>query len=136
LSFFSGEFHYYNGHTYGHTDLKELWNGGYYMADGQTISPSVPLYDCPHGWLLCWSEFTVAQNAPGDYDFVYTFIPRNHVSNFASLGVHNIVSSNTATNYAYLASKYLYVSSTSMTGHTLNNEGTNQNIVLRKVFMM
>jgi hypothetical protein len=121
------------GQVYATKDLQELWDGASYMNETQTVTPSVPLNQCPTGWLLAWSDYT--SGVANNYDYVYTMVARNHGTLWSGYGTHHIVSSNTATNYAYLDSKYLYVSNTSFSGHTTNDEGTNSTIVLRKVFM-
>ncbi|MFD1429712.1 phage tail spike protein [Lacticaseibacillus mingshuiensis] len=102
---------------------KVLWSGGQYPIASQTITPSMPLSDCLNGWVLVWSGFT--SGSAQDYNFNFTFIPKAYVNAFSGKGVSAVLTNQTA----LIASKYVYVTSTSITG----NDNNRNAYVLRQV---
>ncbi|WP_203628316.1 phage tail spike protein [Lacticaseibacillus mingshuiensis] len=102
---------------------KVLWSGAFYPNASQVIQPSTPIYDCLNGWVLVWSGFT--SGSAQDYNFNFTFIPKAYVNAFSGKGVSAVLTNQTA----LIASKYVYVTSTSITG----NDNNRNAYVLRQV---
>lgn len=93
-----------------------LWSGTCYMTSTQTATLSSAISSQANGVILVWSYYT--DGAAENSSFNLTFIPKYFVSAHSGKGVVSIVS--TATMNA-MASKYVYVSDTSITGHSNNN---------------
>ena len=92
-----------------------LWTGGYYMSGAQTIDLAEPISKQKTGIVLCWSAY--ASGSPQNYDWVYHFVPKWHVANFAGSGTNFFLSSmNNA------GQKYLYISDSSITGYSENDD--------------
>ena len=115
---------------------KVLWEGAYYMIAVQTITLSEKISQQLHGICLVWSAYS--NGHAQDYDFCYTFIPKEHIKYYNSKGVNCSL-----TTYNYFANKYLYISDQTITGHD-DNDNTytasdsnihikNDGFVLRKV---
>lgn len=118
---------------------KVLWSStGYYMSEAQTATLSEAISAQANGVVLIWSEYT--DGASVNANFNMQFIPKYFVSAFAAKGVGTIVTSATLN---IVASKYVYISDTSITGYSTNNTGattvdsgitrTSKNFVLRAV---
>lgn len=54
-----------------------LWEGVYYLFGSQSVFPSKPLSKCRGGWVLVWSDYDPTPGASNDYNFAYTYIPKN-----------------------------------------------------------
>lgn len=97
---------------------KILWSGGYYMSDTQTATLSEAISAQPHGIVLLWSY--CVDGASDDSNFRPYFIPKRFVASHPGKGVSMFMTNGTM-NIA--ASKYVYISDTSIKGHANNNEG-------------
>ncbi|WP_203625626.1 phage tail spike protein [Lacticaseibacillus mingshuiensis] len=102
---------------------KVLWSGALYPNASTVIQPSTPINDCLNGWVLVWSGFT--DGAAQDYNFNFTFIPKAYVNAFSGKGVSAVLTNQTA----LIASKYVYVTNTDITG----NDNNRNAYVLRQV---
>lgn len=119
---------------------KVLWSGKYYMSESQTATLSEKISDQANGVVLIWSEYDPETFAAVNANFNTQFIPKYFVSEFASKGVGTTVISATLN---VIASKYVYVSDTSIAGYSTNDTGattvnsgltrTSKNFVLRAV---
>ena len=118
-----------------------LWSGsGWYMSDTQTCTLSSPISEQANGIILVWSEYNPTDGAAVNANFNTCFIPKHFVSVQAARGVSMVVVSAT---FNFVASKYLYVSDTSLLGYSNNNASeatktcgiktTPKNFVLRYV---
>ena len=80
------------------------------MLATQTITLSEKISQQPRGICLMWSAYS--NNEAQDYDFCYTFIPKEHVNYYNSKGVHCAIATLNA-----FAVKYLYITDQTITGH-------------------
>lgn len=95
---------------------KVLWSGVYYMADTQTATLSEAISKQANGVVVVWSWY---ENGESDNSvFNSFFIPKHFVSAHNGKGIAMGLWSATANTFA---SKYLYVSDTSITGYVNNN---------------
>lgn len=97
---------------------KVLWSGTYYMSAAQTATLSEAISDQANGIVLIWSEYT--DGASVNANFNMFFIPKYFVGAHVGKGVGMFLTSATL-NVA--ASKYVYVSNTSITGYSTNDDG-------------
>lgn len=112
-----------SNYVYSDRRLRVLWSGSYYMKDGQSITLSDSISDQLTGVILAWSAYV--DGAAGDYDWNYIFVPKEHVLRHSGSGVAMTLISSTGWTRG---SKYVYVSDTSISGHSNNNkESTEEN---------
>lgn len=119
-------------------DNKVLWSGGYYMQSGQTATLSEAISDQVNGIVLIWSYYV--DGAVDNSNFRPYFIPKQFVSSHNGKGISMFMTNGTL---SIAASKYVYISNTSITGHSNNNSAaatkacgitsTPKNFVLRYV---
>lgn len=117
---------------------KVLWSGGYYMHETQTATLSEAISKQANGVVLIWCEYT--DGAVVNANFNLQFIPKYFVSEFSARGVGTVITSATMN---VVATKYVYISDTSIQGYSTNNTGatevdcglirTSKNFVLRAV---
>jgi hypothetical protein len=118
---------YLNGKPIFTSDSEVLWSGGYYMAEGQSVTPTKALSKCPNGWVLVWSEYDGATSQQFDYNFT---IVHKHILNTGGTGVWSII----GTTWDSVNGKYCYFTDTLITGHDKNNDaGARSNATLRHV---
>lgn len=126
-----------NDEVIGSAGNHTLWTGGYYLTSTQKITPSKKLSACANGWVLIWGDYDPDTQSTNDYDFVFTFIPKNafaltnnkwHQAIMAGYG--------TATTVTINAKQYSYTD-TQIWGNDINNSpnagNNNQDVVLRWV---
>ena len=111
---------------------KVLWSGAYYMNGSQTATFSEAVSAQPHGIVLAFNAYygSVTENA---YNFF--FVPKYFVA--TSRGYSFFINEDVT----WMAAKYLYISDTKITGHSVNATNstscgitfTNTNAVLRYV---
>ena len=117
-----------------------LWSGALYMQASQTATLNAAVRSQANGVVLVWSEYDSAESAAVNANFNTCFIPKHFVSAHGGKGVGMIITSATMN---IVASKYVYVSDTSITGYETNNaaaevkdcgiKSTPKNFVLRYV---
>lgn len=117
---------------------KVLWSGEWYMSGTQTATLSEAISAQPHGIVLLWSAYSggAAQNNT----FLAHFVPK-HFATYNGSGGYGMNFPMFTTKFGRMASKYLYVSDTTLKGHADNTytyDGTeydvaNNNWVLRNV---
>lgn len=121
---------YINGNRHG--EEKVLWSGVWYMNASQTASLSESISSQIHGIVLVWTSYDASTGEAFNADISYTFIPKSQISlsGFSSNGVDCQVG-----NYGYnsLCTKYVYISDTSITGHSSNDGDRTSKFVLRYV---
>lgn len=94
-----------------------LWSGaGWYMSDAQTCTLSSPISEQANGIVLVWSEYT--DGAAVNSNFNTYFVPKYQVGTHSGKGVAQIVLNGS---FNLIASKYLYISDTSIIGYSGNN---------------
>lgn len=126
-----------NGVTFTGTN-KVLWSGGYYMSDTQTATLSAAISAQPNGVVLIWSYYVDGAN--DNSNFQSFFIPKHFVSVHNGKGLAMFMTNGTM---SIAASKYVYISDTSLKGYSGNNANaaektcgitsTPKNFVLRYV---
>lgn len=117
---------------------KVLWSGGYYMSDTQTAMLSESISTQPNGVVLLWSYYV--DGASDNSNFQPFFIPKQFVDSHNGKGISMFM---TDGSLSVAASKYVYISDTSIKGHANNNDepstktcgitSTPKNFVLRYV---
>ncbi len=117
---------------------KVLWDGEYYMTEGQTITLSEAVSKQATGIVLVFSRYNPGEGVLNE-QFNYHFVPKQIVA--LQSGKGSIFPMSTS-NETFAASKYLYISDGSIKGHANNdaigtgNSGvtfTNNRFVLRYV---
>lgn len=96
--------------------IKVLWTGAYYMRDTHTVKLSEPVSAQNHGIILRWERYNSALDNSA---YHYFFIPKQHVTEHSGGGVQCFMSTRGAVT---VASKYVYVSDNSITGHEINDD--------------
>lgn len=115
-----------------------LWSGAMYMTASQSATLSEPITAQLNGIVLAWSAYV--GGAAQDYDWVYTFIPKNHIFMYEGRGVD--CGAFCTASFAHIGAKYVYVSDELITGNDNNNKANsgssinydNNYWVLRYVF--
>jgi len=95
---------------------KILWTGGYYMTAEHKATLSEPIASQPNGIVLTFSR--LADGAVQDTNFHHFFIPKAFITEKNGFG-HTFMM--VANRFASIATKYLYVNNTHITGHADNN---------------
>lgn len=115
-----------NDREYGMNKL--LWSGGYYMAASHTATLNEAISAQPNGIVLVFSKY---EGESKDYDFNSFFISKQEVALKEGRGHTFIMATSTL---SVMATKYLYISDTRITGSDHNTEtGTSASFVLRYV---
>lgn len=117
---------------------KVLWSGVYYMSDTQTATLSAAISAQANGVVLVWSYYT--DGAADNSNFQMTYIPKHFITLHPGKGVAAVLTNGTMN---VVASKYVYVSDTSIKGYAGNDDAatektsgvtsTAKNFVLRYV---
>lgn len=95
---------------------KILWSGGYYMSDTQTATLSEAISAQPNGVVFVWSYYK--DGASDNSAFNMFFVPKQFVASHNGKGVSMFLTTGTM---GSVASKYVYISDTSVKGHSNNN---------------
>lgn len=90
-----------------------------YMTASQTVNLSEAVSAQPNGIVLAWSSYT--DGTAHDYDWAYQFIPKQHVLSYEGAGIGFPL---ITTGFGYVASKYVYVSDTKITGYSGNTNAS------------
>lgn len=96
---------------------KTLWSGAYHMDAEQIISLSESISDQTAGIVLVFSQYDIAGNLELDQGFNYHFVPKIMVT--LQSGKSSVFSMGTS-NETLSANKCLYISNTTITGHSNN----------------
>lgn len=94
---------------------KILWTGSFYMSEAHEANLSEPISKQRNGIVLVWSAYT--NGSPQNYDFVYHYVPKYHISIGANQGVDFWLSTPNI-----VGQKYLYISDSKIKGYTTNDE--------------
>lgn len=102
----------------GHLNVpsRVLWQGALYMKDTHTVNLSENVSAQTNGIVLCWSAF--ADGVAKDYNWVYTFVPKWHVSVAPGTGV---ACTGVSVNATHFMGKYVYVYDDRIVGNAGNN---------------
>lgn len=118
---------YYNDRPVFSSETEKLWEGAIHLQASQTVTPSKPIKDCPHGWILVWSAYVNGSSSNASWD--YTFIPRawRELADWAGGSEIPLMENST------IVRKYVYIGDTTIKGHDRNREAPNNRKVLRYV---
>ena len=112
-----------SNYVYSDRRLRVLWSGSYHMKEDQSITLADSISNQLTGVILAWSAYD--NGAAGDYDWNYIFVPKEHALTHSGSGVAMTLISSTGWT---MGAKYVYVSDTSISGHSNNNkESTEEN---------
>lgn len=98
---------------------KILWSGASYMNASTTITLSEAISAQPHGVVFVWSHYDLTNATVDNHNWNSNFIPKYVVANHQGTG-HDCVVSSAGSIYH----KYLYISDTSITGYSKNNNSS------------
>ena len=119
-----------------------LWtggaNGGYYMTEGHTITPSKKLSECRNGWILLWSDYDVGGEA-NNTDFCTTIIPKRAYTGQVWNGAMwycdvPSYAAGTATDSEVRVIKVLQIYDAKIVGTENNGAAPRNDVVLRAVY--
>lgn len=99
-----------------HLDNKVLWTGAWYMTAGHTATLSEAITAQGHGIVLVFSQ--IDDGSAQDYGFHEFFVPKKEIELKGGFGHTYALNTNC---HGYMATKYLYISNTQITGHANNN---------------
>lgn len=123
-------------------DPQPLWsggaNGGYYMTETHTVTPSKKLSQCRNGWILLWSDYDVGGQA-NNTDFCTTVIPKiAYTGQFWNGGQFYCdipsYSGGSATDSEVRIIKLLQIYDNKIVGTANNSAAPRNDVVLRAVF--
>lgn len=107
-------------------------SSGAYMNASQTITLSDKVSNQLNGIVIAWSYYNGSSGQ--NYDWNYTFIPKEHVLRHAGTGIDCVLGITDASSNV-ITTKYLYVADTTITGHSFNSSNANSaKFVLRYVY--
>ena len=97
-----------------------LWSSstGYYMSDAQTCTLTSAISSQANGIVLVWSEYDSSASSAVNANFNMCFVPKYQVGAHSGKGVVQIVTNGS---FNLIATKYLYISDTSIVGYSGNN---------------
>jgi Siphovirus protein of unknown function (DUF859) len=97
-----------------------LWTGKIYPQGNATITIPKALSACPRGWILVWSDFDADTGIANDFNFMYHFIPKEHITmGWGGKGVMQPIPVGN-NNPEKTENKYIYVNDTTIAGHDDN----------------
>lgn len=111
-----------NGYRFAYHDV--LWTGAWYMSANHTVTLPRAVSSMPHGIVLAFSGY--ANGREQNYDWVYKFIPKWHVSANNGAGIEVTMANG---NFSFIGTKYLYIQNSKIVGYSTNTEyGTRNGI--------
>lgn len=112
---------------------KQLWEGGQYMTSNQIVTPMAKLSDCLNGWLLRWQRYNPGVGLDSSRYF-YQPISKLHPSGKGITTYISAPASDTNNGGVPAATKYVYVTDTTITGYDANSVSPGNNWALSGVF--
>ena len=95
-----------------------LWAGGLSMTSGQSASLSEPVSRQPNGIVLIFSRYS--SSTIQNYHYNHFFVHKAFIAAHAGVGSQFLMT--TDGSFSVMASKYLYINETAITGGTNNGE--------------
>ena len=114
---------------------KVLWEGAMYLTNNHTVTPSIPISKCLNGWTLVWSRYNPGVG-PDDSRFKYTTVPKGHIASFPGKGITEVfIAPASETNNVGVgpATKYFYVTDTTIKGYAANSVSPGNGWCIRMV---
>lgn len=112
---------------------RQLWEGGQYMTSSQVVTPMVKMSDCLNGWLLQWQRYNPGVGLDSSRYF-YQPIAKGHPSGRGITLYISAPASATNNGGVPAATKYIYVTDTTITGYDANSVSPGNNWALSGVF--
>ena len=112
---------------------RQLWEGGQYMTSSQVVTPMVKMSDCLNGWLLRWQRYNPGVGLDSSRYF-YQPISKLHPSGKGITTYISAPASATNNGGVPAATKYVYVTDTTITGYDANSVSPGDNWALSGVF--
>ena len=112
---------------------RQLWEGGQYMTSSQVVTPMVKMSDCLNGWLLQWQRYNPGVGLDSSRYF-YQPISKLHPSGKGITTYISAPASATDNGGVPAATKYIYVTDTTITGYDSNSVSPGNNWALSGVF--
>lgn len=110
-----------------------LWEGTLVMNSVQTVTPSLSIDQCLHGWMLLWSQ--ASNGSPVNSRFIYQPILKSFAVNHSGQGLTFPIAApvDGITPWGNNVAKYVYANATTIYGYSSNNQGTSYGYALREV---
>lgn len=112
---------------------RQLWDGAQYMTSYQIVTPMAKLSDCLNGWLLRWQRYNPGVGLDSSRYF-YQPITKGHPSGKGITTYISAPASDTNNGGVPAATKYVYVTDTTITGYDANSVSPGNNWALSGVF--
>lgn len=109
------------------------YSGGLYMNASQSVELWGKISEQPCGIVIAWSYYSSSSGTGQNYDWNYTFIPKEHVLRYSGTGIDCPLIMY-ANGTLKVTEKYLYVTDTTLTGNDVNSTGDAKLFVLRAVY--
>lgn len=115
-----------------------LWEGAYFMNENQTVTPSKPLDQCQHGWVLVWSDYDDATSTKNNYNAVTFVVPKKNASganwngsSFMCCLPREVKADGTFV----ITAKQVYIYNDKITGFAANNANpANRDVILSAIY--
>ncbi|MCQ2059801.1 MAG: hypothetical protein MJY71_08260 [Bacteroidaceae bacterium] len=115
-----------------------LWEGAYFMNENQTVTPSKPLDQCQHGWVLVWSDYDDATSTKNNYNAVTFCVPKKNASggNWNGSSFMCCLPREVKTDGTFvITAKQVYIYNDKITGFAANNANpANRDVILSAVY--
>lgn len=115
-----------------------LWEGAYFMNENQTVTPSKPLDQCQHGWVLVWSDYDDATSTKNNYNAVTFVVPKKNASgaNWNGSSFMCCLPREVKTDGSFvITAKQVYIYNDKITGFAANNANpANRDVILSAVY--
>ncbi|MEQ7216736.1 phage tail protein [Enterococcus asini] len=112
---------------------RQLWEGGQHMTSNHVVTPTAKLSDCLNGWLLQWQRYNPGVGLDNSRYF-YQPITKGHPSGKGITTYISAPASDTNNGGVPAATKYVYVTDTTITGYDANSVSPGNNWALSGVF--
>lgn len=112
-----------------------LWTGEMYMSANQVVTPSKPLSECAHGWMLLWGDYNPGEGVQ-NVDFATTFITNRAYTGQKWAGGQwlGVVPRFADESGEAIVVKTLQVHDTKLVGIAINSVSPRNDVVLRAVY--
>ncbi len=115
-----------------------LWEGAYFMNENQTVTPTKPLDQCQHGWVLVWSDYDDATSTKNNYNAVTFCVPKKNASgaNWNGSSFMCCLPREVKTDGTFvITAKQVYIYNDKITGFAANNANpANRDVILSAIY--
>ncbi|MDN6751162.1 MAG: hypothetical protein L0L95_13020, partial [Staphylococcus equorum] len=105
-------------------DYNTIWTGSMVMNETDEVITLKPLTECENGWILVFKE---PSGASGNVNYCY--VPKVQPDLYASYGINFVV----GVRSGGVRAKFLYINDLTITGHSSNATGGNEDTELVRV---